>query len=111
MGWKTFPYWLNGGIISVILLGFIAILSFVIPTFYTFFYASVFHGDYFTNPHGIIFSFFLSIVYFLITGFFVPANKNMPVLIDIIIVLLTAVYYFAIGALVGWIVGKIKSKK
>lgn len=111
MGWKNWSYWLKGGIICVILLGLIAILTFVIPTFYTFFYTSESHGDYFTNPSGIIISLFLSIVYFLIKGFFVSANKSMPAFVSILIILLTAFYYFVIGTVIGGIYGKIKQRR
>lgn len=110
MGLKKIPYWLNGGILGVIILGIIAIITFIIPSFYNFFYVSEFHGDYFTNPLGITYSFLLSLVFFLIKGYFTFANQPTPIYISLIIVLLTVIYYFLIGALIGLIVGKLKKK-
>ncbi len=111
MGLKNWPYWLKGGILSLIILSIIAILTFRIPSLYTYFYVSEFHGDYFTNPPGFYYIFLLSLVYIFIKGYFTFANHPIPLLTLFLIIILTAVYYFGIGAFIGWIYGKIKSKQ
>jgi hypothetical protein len=102
MGWKELSYWLRGGIIALIV---------YMPIF-----AWGLNGDLLAGGEG-CWGFCMALAE-------LPAIVIISLLFDgaklreligtwgIVILgfLLTALVYFAIGALIGWIVGKIKNK-
>jgi hypothetical protein len=114
MGWKDWPYWLRDGIISVIFLGALVILSFYIPFLKSFFYGE-WHGDYITNGGGEIIGVMLLLMYLLVSSIFLGSiglmANNMPLFGVIISIILSVIYYFAIGAFISWIYVKIKGER
>ncbi|MFZ5955588.1 MAG: hypothetical protein ACOYT4_04115 [Nanoarchaeota archaeon] len=94
MAWKNLPAWLKGGIIGAIIIFIVNLISlFIIKLGYSmqlfFFidYPALFLSDIFNL--GIIFQGWQA---YLILFIFLP------------------LFYFIIGTIIGWIVGKFKSK-
>jgi len=93
MNWKNWPYWLKGGISTALLLSLIwaiiVIFDAEVPSFLLFC----------LNPLILI----KAIYSFLVkTVSFSAAEK--------IILVISILFYFIIGSLIGYIVGEIKSK-
>lgn len=101
MSWKDLSYWLKGGIIASIICVLFFLVSFC-------FYISAN-----TNPLNeaiwAFFFFFLSTypTYFLLMGI-IAKTRTFEILL---IFVAGIINLFIIGALIGWIVGKVKEKK
>ena len=97
MFWKNLPHWLKGGIITVLIFISAFILSLFLPPY---------------CPHSVLGGCGLVIepfVYTLIPGWFITdfiddGNIYVGFLASFIV-------YFILGALIGWIYGKIKNNK
>lgn len=101
MNWKNLPSWLKGGIIGLIPILIVMLADFIFTC--NFGTHSEFCG---------LFTIFASFPLYIITiskyGIF--PYGDVPTLVVIILPLLSLVMYFLVGALIGWIVGKFKSK-
>ena len=86
MGWKDLPYWLKGGIIAVSINLLVAIFT----------------SSSRSEMNGIVYAWSLAPLYYF--KFFRSQYPNL-------ISLTGAIMYFLIGALIGWIYGKIKNRK
>ena len=104
MTWKDWPYWLKGGILAILL---ILALSFLFGIFI------MFKGDIYI---------FRSLFYiFVVPGMILIAARKFSMygyeipdinFFDVFIMTTFSIgLYFIIGALIGWIYSKIKSKK
>ena len=91
MGWKERPYWLKGGIIIILFYILIGIV-FSIYDFATF--------DDFKG--------FFTFMYFVGPGSFIFGIDGPMEFITSFI--FTIAIYFIIGAIIGWIYGKIKNR-
>ena len=108
MGWKDLPSWLKGGIIGIVLF-FIGILNIYlfdnrIPTF-----LSIILGLSLI-PGLLLKLFFIDRI--LISIFSLTCDNfkiHCPSYIDILSFIILFFIYFLVSALIGWIVGKIKS--
>lgn len=102
MNWKNWPYWLKGGwMLSVINLGLI-IISYILPSpMFSFKFGYFTIGDLFSFPALLMWEGSQEI-------FSLVINRPLQYLF---IILISSIEYFIIGALIGWIYGKIKSKK
>ncbi|MBI2558573.1 hypothetical protein HYW20_04575 [Candidatus Woesearchaeota archaeon] len=89
MGWKDWPYWLKGG---VIVLGIYLIATLSLLPF----------GETGGNPRFPL---------WLVPSLF-PLFILIEILGDVQInpYIISPIFYFLIGSLIGWIVGKFKSK-
>lgn len=87
MGWKDWPYWLKGGIIGVILLLILSLFAVATPK----------------SDMGNVFSWAIILIAFP----FMLTYEDSQMLNFI----LFPIYFFILGAIIGWIVGKIKSKE
>ena len=103
MGWKKWPSWLKGGVIGVII---ILVLSFIIGIFL------MINGD--THIiRSLFFSFllpgaiFIGVINFIRFGYETPDSSFLDYLF---IVVISIALYFILGALIGWIVGKIRNR-
>jgi len=97
MGWKNWPSWLKGGVIGITLYVLIGI-------FIWFLEGKMDAG----GMRG-----FFSFIYFLTPGLFIFGyNFDGPIVpIYTLSIILSIASYFLVGALIGWIIGKLKSKK
>ena len=101
MGWKEWPQWVRKGI-KCALLPFVVILSLLIVRLF--------------NPCGPNSSMCGTESYFVATIFsfgllFKIFELNVPTfLVWPLVILLPIIIWFTIGAVIGWIIGKIKSK-
>jgi len=94
MGWKKWSYWLKGGIIGIIVFIILLVLSAIFPSYglgNIFQWIIVFIGSIIMVPARSLFSFKLGPP---ITNFYVPM-----------------IVLFILGAIIGWIYGKIKQGK
>ena len=107
MGWKEWPYWLKGGIFSISLI--ILLMLVLLPL-----------GRDCQGHLCIVslpYSQYPIIVVWLILGSISLKASNYWILagndktIYAIVFIIPIVLYFIIGAFIGWIVGKIKSKQ
>lgn len=90
MGWRNLPYWLKGGIISFLIVFIWGILDFVL-----------FHT---------MITIMLICVSF--TGIFLCKPLNIGYgNYDTLLIILALISYFLLGAIIGLIVGKIRSRK
>lgn len=98
MRWEKIPYWFRGGLILETIYIIIGIISFVL-------------GKNCTNDFGCL----IYVVPLIFPAFLIPSFnslvgseglKFLPVLI-----ITNMIIIFPIGCLIGWIIGKIKSKK
>ena len=99
MGWKDWPYWLRGGIIVVL----IPVIIFLIVLIFEKISSSR-DPTYYQGTHG-------TLAGYLLIALGLPINIIAPTLGEGTFIFLTAIMYFVIGAIIGLIVGKIKSKK
>ena len=96
MKWKNWPYWLKGGVIGGIiplggiLIGYLGHESIISGLLYLLFAfpVAIILGCGLENPNTIC------------------SLKATP-----FIIILSTIIYFLLGAIIGWIVGKIKNKK
>lgn len=103
MNWKRWPYWLRGGVIGVLILVIILFLSIIL--------ALIGKVDVILNN-----PFIYIIVKILasptsILNLFPIDPINNSILWYCFGIISGVIVYFLIGAVIGWIVGKIKSKK
>ena len=94
MGWKNLSYWLKGGIIGIIVLIILLIIGFILDL--------TIQSSFF--PYTLMMIFIPLIPFVLIIEAFGIGFED-------VIFFITLPAYFIIGAVIGWIVGKIKSKK
>ncbi len=102
MGWKN---WSKGGIIATLIVAIILILTFTLATLHSNILASAF----------ILYLLFELV---LVIPFFITKKINLPLFKlsefgaepTFLGFLFTLIFYFLIGAIIGWIYGKIKSK-
>lgn len=108
MKWKHFPTWLKGGIlvvsIQIILLIFVWLIFLIILIISSL-----------TNyiPSMEVREFLLGIILLghLIAFFPGAVLFELGLRVEILFVVESVIIYFLIGALIGWIVGKVKRKK
>jgi VIT1/CCC1 family predicted Fe2+/Mn2+ transporter len=98
MIWKDWPYWLKGGIVATLIPILVFVVNLVI--------------DVLVPPKGETFLFFFLIVATpalpIFNAFF---KSSIPYNITyIIFVVAILVMYFIVGSVIGWIVGKRKTK-
>jgi hypothetical protein len=99
---KNYPYWARGGIVSVVLSAVVALILFIFFTCSTPFTDSCWFPSW-----AVIF--YLPLVIFQINLPVYPASfADTAFLIKII--LAAIIFYFIIGAIIGWIYGKIKNR-
>jgi uncharacterized membrane protein YeaQ/YmgE (transglycosylase-associated protein family) len=96
MAWKNLPLWLKGGIIAVVLMGIIAGIAFFIEPKCT-------STDCGFPLWNLILLYPAIPVTIPLTSIF--EKGILPSLIVL------SIYYFIVGAIIGWIVGKIKFSK
>ena len=89
MGFKEWPSWLKGGLIGFV----VSVILQLVPLI----------GFLIRAPVGLILLFILLP--------FVGENKISDDTAGILTVSLSLIFYFLIGALIGWIVGKMKSNQ
>lgn len=91
MNWKDWSYWFKGGVISLIVLLVLGVLSFITPS-----------GDMGNIYQWIIIFMALPLI---------PLFSSLAVYdVGVLAILMLSVYFFLLGSLIGWIVGKIASK-
>lgn len=85
MGWKNWSYWLRGGLIAIIIYVILFLFLFIFPPFY-----------------------------YIISFLTIPLNPlfNRGIFGDnaVVFIIVKGIYLFVLGVIIGWIVGKIKSK-
>ena len=92
MGWKDWPYWLKGGVIGLV---FVLILFLLI-------YFNLL-GSSISGTLGI----FIVVITFIGALGLCPENACQFYTAGLLILLIES---FIIGAIIGWIIGKIKNK-
>ncbi len=97
MGWKDWPYWLKGGIIAI---GIYAILTLILLPF----------GETGGHPSVAAWQIPSFLPAFLFGALLFSFTKNTTIL-NFFIPIEIFIFYFGSGALIGWVAGKIKSKK
>ena len=108
MGWKKWPYWIKGGIFGLIILLLLSISAFSVAI--DCFGCSDDECTRRLCPTGFFFEKVRGIVNFPLIGVVlnIPLTGSFLVLFNLVLYI---AYYFAIGAIAGWIYEKIKSKK
>ena|SRR3989344_1812488 len=105
MGWEDWPYWVKGGLLAVTI--YIIVTIILIP------FGQVKSGYFKDVPYWIMYPNFVG---YLLSLSLTPSPKPGPFLDfmislnNLLIFIYSAIFYFLIGALIGWIVGKFKSK-
>jgi len=101
MGWKDLPYWLKGGIIGLV---FALTLSLV--------FLSIHEFRLFGGVDG-LFNFIIWIILVLVPGLLINiffnfslGEKALSTTFQIFV--FSSIFYFILGSIIGWIVGKIK---
>jgi len=115
MKWKDFPAWLKCGIIGII----IGILTFLGNYLYQLWFESTKKGFIFAaeieTPSPIriliLFPFMIDTALLVLVGLEVKGLAMGYISSNLLIFSFGLLVYFLIGAFIGWIVGKIKSKK
>lgn len=100
MGWKDWPYWLKGGFTGL----FIIVLIFLLNIFLDLIEGKVLFGG---EGNMLFFYFASGPALFIFSSLDKPSIGPMAF---IIYLLFTLLEYLIIGILIGWIVGKFKSK-
>ena len=104
MGWKSWPYWLRGGLIGVIITvitGFLISMTSAYPLVGILYYLFTIPDLVIALPYRSIARFFVYDVFGLNIGFYVLIGSYIIGIIP----------NFIIGAIIGLIMGKIKNKK
>jgi len=111
--WKKLPYWAKGGIIGASIVILLAILNLFVssndtsvilyPVIYAYLAFIGLSLGVFTSLLSGHFGISWNTFYVQCSNFMCPANITG--------VLISAVIWFLIGAIIGWIVGKVKSRK
>ena len=97
MGWKDLPYWIKGGVIFFvfrIVIGAIIILS--SP-----------RGDF---GRALMLGFLDLPITLIIANSPLNINIGSYLMNNVLLTILGLIFWFVIGAIIGWIVGKIKNK-
>ena len=104
MTWNDLPSWLKGGIIAVLLFGLVYIISLGVLVLLIF-----------LTPPEVVFRYVIVlgiINFFLLYPGFILFSLSKGILSSAVISFCVSILtYFLIGALVGWIIGKIRSKE
>lgn len=108
MGWKSWPYWVKGGIIVT----FLWIIAFLIINIGI----KAFGAVLIIWGAGAIILQIFDKNCSLLAGFGGETSKCLlgqtgGISYTIFLILSNLIIYFIIGAIIGWIIGKIKSKK
>ena len=103
MGWKEWPYWLKGGIISLIYIVYALLIQFLIFNKLS---NNVLNGNWIFIPLGILQLPLIgaSIILFLNSS---PEQLSITSIIPLFI---GSIILILLGIFIGWIVGKIKNK-
>ncbi len=101
MGWKDWPTWLKGGVIGLFLGLFIVFAYFVSDVS-----KSLFGGNSSITIMTIIITAPFILIYVFSLGILFSNNDSLFRLG----LYLSPIIYFIIGAIIGWIVGKIKGR-
>jgi hypothetical protein len=98
MGWKNLSYWLRGGVIGLVVGLVVNIITSILENIYSLNIVQTIPS----KPY---------IVDLLIGFINIPNSIIFAIMFYIFYIIELAFYWFIIGALAGWLVGKIKSKK
>jgi len=110
MGWRDWPYWLKGGVIGLIIL--IPGALFIFTSIGGLILLLLFPILLLLNPIGDYIYQTYRVADVSPTGFVMYSLPNKFMLIKYIIYFLgVIIYVFLLGALIGWIYGKIKNRK
>ena len=104
---KSKPYWLKGGIILSFVMLIINISSFII-------YSTLCVGSDFIETNlfcNLFLVFFIFTAFFAFTFYLFISSTINTITAIIFGFLVSLIFYFTIGAVTGYIYGKIKSKK
>ncbi|MDP3026380.1 MAG: hypothetical protein Q8N63_01635 [Nanoarchaeota archaeon] len=107
MGWKNLSYWLKGGIITLVLVYCIDFIGYLIKKSIIYSHPYIF-GVFFHILNSPIWIFVSAISVKL---YWLMYNANMAPTPTIFGFIIISIFYFVVGALIGLIVGKIKSRK
>ena len=107
MGWKKLSYWLRGGIIGGVLAILFSLSSYILPD----------NLLYNSNFLGVIISFMIFIP--MVTALFISnlfgcffENGGVCYYLNLTLGFVSMfVFYFIIGAIIGWLYGKIRNRK
>ncbi len=91
MGWKDWSYWLKGGVIGLVIYLLIATVS------------SIAWSDKLIIP-------FVSFSGLIFNNFLAPLLGNGFLTESISIIILSLIFYFISGSIIGWLYGKIKNR-
>ena len=91
MNWKYLPYWLRGGLVTIF-------LSFIISSLTALFFKLTFSLS------------FLIVGAIVVLTICVGGEKCSTNLQWFLMIVISLISYFIIGALIGWVYGKMKSK-
>ena len=105
MGWKNWSYWLRGGILFLLGIEIISLIVYLLAFILS---------PYFAMPL-IIFQGFGVLLANLIFNWnpldYVYSSPKMEVIISLFVLISNAICLFIVGAIIGWIYGKVKEKK
>jgi hypothetical protein len=108
MAWKDLQTWLKGGIIALLIGLFSSVLYIIVGPLFNGFLSRIIYMIFILPFELVLFPLFSSNVknlFFDMEACFFGCNPKFLGYVAIILA------YFLIGALIGWIVGKIKSSK
>ena len=102
MGWKNWPYWLKGGILFSLINALLSTLIYLILL--------ILKNNFDTIRFAAEYSFFLviSLLFINPAWYFSGPRSYFDIIFGLVV---GAALYFIIGAIIGWIYGKIKSRK
>ena len=104
MGWKTWPSWVKGGIITIIIviILYLILLPFSGPcSIGTFDCSGGLNYSSLIGIPAILFILFLEEISLFI-------DNDMLIVIEVFV--FSGIFYFFIGAIIGWVVGKIRKR-
>ena len=93
MGWKDLNYWLKGGILSAIIFVIVFLLAFYLD------------ATYGGHPGLLIFPLIPLIILSSLFNLDISLTNSF-----IIVILLLLFFWFIVGAIIGWMYGKIKNR-
>jgi hypothetical protein len=96
MGWKNWPYWLKGGLISI----FVFLVS-SIPSLFSFQIDAL-------SIVALLLGILGTLLWVVFANYF--PKESFPLFIETIVFIVSVLSSFLVGSLIGWIYGKIKSK-
>lgn len=109
MKFKNWPYWVRGGVVSIILAFLYLLYSFPLQKYFP----ACISFNFFCKTHQIIELIFMWPAMIYLFRYQFLGNKvagwfdNLPLLVLVI----NIAYVFAIGAFLGWLYGKIKNRR